>query len=269
VYYTDGSVDTYTGNAAAAFIHKEATAHFRLPDGSSTLQTELVAIMKALQHAELRQRPVVIHSDSLGAIQALQKSRPRDNVGLITAILTTAHNIQGRGRSIHLNWIPSHVGIEGNEAADLAAKNALSLPNVTVPVPASLSMIRAKLKKASSGVSKKQLRHWASQGSPSANWFTITNMNTTPFPENLHRKTRNNLHRLRLGYKCLEELKRNTPTECAHCNTDTTSLLLHYVEECPETQHHLDRSLGTAPEIIAKTPHQTLAELVRRKPPPR
>ena len=39
VYYTDGSVDTYSGNAAAAFIHKEDTAHFRLPDGSSTLQT--------------------------------------------------------------------------------------------------------------------------------------------------------------------------------------------------------------------------------------
>jgi len=134
-------VDTYSGNAAAAFVHTEATAHFRLPDGSSTLQTELLAIMKALQHAEFRRKPVVVHTDSLGAIQALQKSNPRDNVGLLTSILTTAHNIKERGRNININWIPSHVGIKGNEEADLAAKNALSLPHVTVPIPTSLAKI--------------------------------------------------------------------------------------------------------------------------------
>ena len=39
VYYTDGSVDPHTNTSAAAFTHEETTVHYRLPDGSLTLQT--------------------------------------------------------------------------------------------------------------------------------------------------------------------------------------------------------------------------------------
>ncbi|KAK8406336.1 hypothetical protein O3P69_007201 [Scylla paramamosain] len=47
VYYTDGSVDPNTGRAAATFFHKDVTPHHRLLDGTSTLQTELAAILKS------------------------------------------------------------------------------------------------------------------------------------------------------------------------------------------------------------------------------
>ena len=52
IYYTDGSVNPHTKTSAAAFTHEETTAHYRLSNGSSTLQTELLAIQKALQHAD-------------------------------------------------------------------------------------------------------------------------------------------------------------------------------------------------------------------------
>ena len=60
-YYTDGSVNQSTGTASAAFVNKNTTAIYRLPDGSSTLQTELLAIQKALQHAEQEQQGAVIN----------------------------------------------------------------------------------------------------------------------------------------------------------------------------------------------------------------
>ncbi|KAK8397507.1 hypothetical protein O3P69_004335 [Scylla paramamosain] len=44
IYFTDGSVDPETYRAAAAFVHCDNTGIFRLPDHSSTLQTELAAI---------------------------------------------------------------------------------------------------------------------------------------------------------------------------------------------------------------------------------
>ena len=268
IFYTDGSVDPDSKTAAAAFVHEETTAVFRLPNGSSTLQTELVAILKALQYAEARDKPVVIHTDSLGSIQALAKGPPKDNVSLVTTIWATAQQIKENGRTIHLNWIPSHVGIPGNEEADTAAKNALHLPTVTAHPPPSLSNLKNLMKSASHEVAKRNLRRWASEGSPSANWYLIARNNRTPFPSQLNRKTRNHLHRLRLGYRCHSEIK-NTEEECAYCSELCTYPLLHWIQECPETRPYIRRELGTAPQIIEKTPHATLAELVRAYPPPR
>ena len=233
-----------------------------------TLQTELLAIQKALKHAETRNKPVVIHTDSMGAIQALSKGMPKDNFGLITTILATAGHIQEGDRTIHINWIPSHAGIPGNEEADTAAKNALLLPNITAQLPPSLSSLKNNIRATTSQAVKGLLQKEANKGSPSANWYLRTAGNTNPFPSNPARKTRTSLHRLRLGFKCLNELKDSQET-CKYCNTVCGAPLLHYLEECEQTRQHLDRSLGTHPDIIKNTPHTTLAELIRTFPPPR
>ena len=67
----------------------------------------------------------VILTDSLSAIQALQngKSRSRpDKVDKILSLLNLASTVIS---NISIEWIPAHVGIDGNEAADIAAKEAM------------------------------------------------------------------------------------------------------------------------------------------------
>ncbi|XP_045105291.1 histone H2B type 1-A-like [Portunus trituberculatus] len=118
VYFTDGSVDTSTPRAAAAFISPHSAGLFRLTDASSTLQAELVAIWKALEDSHNGNRNVIIHTDSLGALQALKHRKPKDNVSLTTRILAITRNITAQGRTVSMNWIPSHVGMQGNEDAD-------------------------------------------------------------------------------------------------------------------------------------------------------
>ena len=65
-------------------------------------------------------------TDSLSAIQALQngKSRSRpDKVDNLLSLLNLASTVKF---SISIEWIPAHVGIEGNESADMAAKEAMN-----------------------------------------------------------------------------------------------------------------------------------------------
>ncbi|KAG0725788.1 hypothetical protein GWK47_037927 [Chionoecetes opilio] len=137
VYFTDGSVNPDSGRTGAAFVTTGGTElSWRTSNNCSTLQTELVAIQHALEHAvHRREATVVIHTDSWTGLQALQQPHPKDNVRLITTILGSLQSLVAQGRRVRLNWDPSHVGVRGNEAADAAAKRAASGPSVTMHVP--------------------------------------------------------------------------------------------------------------------------------------
>ncbi|KAK4328702.1 hypothetical protein Pmani_000898 [Petrolisthes manimaculis] len=109
----------------------------------------LVAIQLALEHVHHRQEPtVMLHTDSRAGLQALQQLHPKDNVGLITTILGILQSIAAQGRQVKLNWIPSHVGVRGNETADAAAKRAAGGPQVTRHVSPSLRQVKAHAKRA-------------------------------------------------------------------------------------------------------------------------
>ena len=67
-YSTDSSVDPTSNKAAATFTYSNEGVSFRHPDGSSVLQTELVAIMQVLTHATEKRGNVIIHRDSLSSL---------------------------------------------------------------------------------------------------------------------------------------------------------------------------------------------------------
>ena len=72
VYYTDGTVNPDTNTSGAAVYSEQCTACWRVSDGASTMQTELVAITQALLYSSTYGiGPVTIHTDSKSALQAL------------------------------------------------------------------------------------------------------------------------------------------------------------------------------------------------------
>ena len=159
VYYTDGSVNPNTGTAGAAFITQGVSAAWRTSNHSSTLQTELVGILGALVHAQDRpERTVVIHTDSKSALQSLHQRRHKDNVQVVTTILGLAQGLVRGGRRAILNWIPSHVGIRGNERADEAARLASSHPAVDYAVRPSLRQVKEKARHATRTLARQAQR---------------------------------------------------------------------------------------------------------------
>ena len=54
---------------------------------------------------------------------------------LILQVLQKLHHLSCAHKTIHLCWIPSHIGIRGNEAADMAAKESLDQDITASQVP--------------------------------------------------------------------------------------------------------------------------------------
>ena len=53
----------------------------------------------------------------------------------ILQLLQKLHHLSCANKTIHLCWIPSHTGILGNEAADMAAKESLDQSITVSQVP--------------------------------------------------------------------------------------------------------------------------------------
>ena len=105
----------------------------RLPDKSSIFTAELKAIDLALSNISNNTNTnFVIFSDSLSVLLALKNQNTDNN--LVKNIKLKLHDIL-KHKSVGFCWIPSHIGIRGNEYADRLAKESLMLPNVNIKIP--------------------------------------------------------------------------------------------------------------------------------------
>ncbi|XP_052748260.1 uncharacterized protein LOC113514313 [Galleria mellonella] len=124
--YTDGSKKE-NGKVGAAFIccNPEVSCpvvrkKYKLHSSCSVFQAELYALARACEWTIAHRYPhTVIYTDSLSAVKAIQN---RSNTHpIVTNIQSALHQTDN---PINVVWVRSHVGIAGNEAADVAAGEA-------------------------------------------------------------------------------------------------------------------------------------------------
>lgn len=129
--YTDGSKDgDKVGCASVSHLH---TYKMRLPDKSSIFSAEVKAIDLAFRFiASLDSKNFIIFSDSLSVLQSLKNKRLTNP--LIQNLLLK-HDLLSTAKDIIFCWLPSHVGISGNEEVDKAAKLSLNLQESKIKLP--------------------------------------------------------------------------------------------------------------------------------------
>jgi len=246
--YTDGSKsDDAVG---CAFYSTEGTGSHRLDDDASIFTAESSAISKALILAEkTRKNKILILSDSLSVLTSLCNfycADPR-----VVDILDGVNRLFfSKNKQVSFLWIPSHVGIQGNEAADRLAKEALLLerPRVSkIPFPDLKSKIRKHVR-------EEWRRSWSRDTN---NKLRQIKTDLAPRPKSrLKRIHEVRIARLRIGHTALTHrflLEREEAPLCRACDCSLTvkHILIDCIDfETVRAQHYRQRDMKSLFENV-------------------
>jgi ribonuclease HI len=98
---------------------------------ASVLGAELAAITEATEHAwrHITDTRLVIMSASQHALKAIAQGYSRGSKqAQVARIFGLLHKLDDKGVHTNFRWVPAHAGVEGNERADQAAKEAAHQP---------------------------------------------------------------------------------------------------------------------------------------------
>ena len=131
----EGGVEN--GGAGALVVRPgDEESELRVPAGRlcSSFWAEMVTLNAALQwlleraDEDLDEDVVVICTDSQSALASLRPGPPEQTSPLGIEVWDGLLCLATRGRRVHLQWVPAHCALGGNERADAQAEKAAQLP---------------------------------------------------------------------------------------------------------------------------------------------
>ena len=222
--FTDGSKDE--NGVGFAVVSERATISGKLQDLATVFSAELTAILEAINHvhdSEYAQANII--TDSRSSIQAIMNIQPRN------PIVQNIHDaIKSSQKSFNLCWVPSHVGVDGNEQADRLARASTSSEAIS-----HWTVSRGDLRTAVKATAKRQWKEsWRSLQDNKLREITDS-ISTLPNSSCPNRMWERALVRLRSGHSRLTHghiMTRDQPPTCQDCE-DSPLTIKHLLVECP------------------------------------
>ncbi|XP_074038524.1 uncharacterized protein [Leptinotarsa decemlineata] len=221
--FTDAS-KTICG-VGCAFVTNETACKFSLHESATILTGGLYAIYKGLSFIKTAPgKEFLIIKDSLNSLIFLSKIYTHHV--LVNMIKEEMNQLDNR--KVTLLWVPSHIGISGNDIADKLAREAVEYPACNLSVKALLMDLKSYFH---CKIVEMWNYHWSQEPSK------LKEIKATLYPWN--NKATNRFHqviitRLRLGHTRLTHeylLRKEPPPKCFTC--EVLVIVKHVLEECP------------------------------------
>lgn len=259
--YTDGSKNMQ--GVGSAITYGKDSYYWSLPLLASVYTAEQYAIWQALLFiGTLETGHYLILSDSLSSLQAINDFQTRDP--LVHRNLAQITWLQQNGKTVVFVWIPSHVGIEGNQLADKMAKEA-SGNGVDDNIPIRAEDVKNTLKQTILDCWQTEWNHTVAklrEVKPMVHpWLDVQKLRS------LNRREQSVVTRLRIGHTnatSLHLLRGNRQPNCEACNTRLT--VEHILVECPRyepfrSEHNIPRTLRAILGSTDSTIHRVIQYL--------
>lgn len=218
ILYTDGSVRE--DEVGCGISHNEEGIPIRLNKMCTIFSAESRALLIATKEVAREDKPTIVFTDSASCIAALKSGDSRHP--WIERI-----QIEAQKKNITYCWIPSHVGIKGNDKADKLAEIGRTTGELHNQVPANdaIAWFKTRTVWTHEYRWKRYNRRFLRQAKPT----------TLPWKDRKSIKEQRILTRVRIGHTWLSHswrIKKVEQPRCAHCNDILT--IDHIIRMCPE-----------------------------------
>ncbi|CAJ1053397.1 uncharacterized protein LOC119229131 [Xyrichtys novacula] len=144
--YTDGAKQPETGVTGLGVVvpSRGIEINRRTSYGLAVNTVEMLGVLIALKWVEKVKR-VVICTDSASVLASIRSFHSSSRQGLLCEILQSVTRIVQQGGQISFLWVPAHIGVEGNEKADVMAKEALGKESVELNVRLSKAEVKSMI----------------------------------------------------------------------------------------------------------------------------
>jgi len=235
--FTDGS-KTESG-VAYAYSVAETMHAVAVSPVISNFTAELMAIsdgLGRLRESYRHDNRFIVITDSKSCVQAISKYNNRNPV-----VNSIQCDIAANDNEVLFCWVPSHIGVTGNEEVDRAAREATTCETEHIPTPR--NDYKIEIKKA---IKLAWQREWTSVQDNKLREV----IGELPVPYSIRGESRRwttALTRLRIGHTMLTHghlMQRGQAPVCETCDTPLT--VKHFLTVCPEFSRQRIESFNSA-----------------------